>query len=351
MSKKVAVLKGDGIGPEIVNAALEVLHAVNHKYNLGIEFIEAPFGGEAIEKYGEAFPKITREVVSNVDAVLLGSVGAPKYDAYPREKRPETGLLAIRKTLGLFCNLRPVKYYDFLADKVVFKPEIVKNVDIVICRELTSGIYFGEKKRNEDEAYDVMYYHRDEISRIVKEAFEIANSRPKKHLTSVDKANVLETSRLWREIVNEMSKEYPEVQVEHMYVDNAAVQLVLCPSQFDVIVTENAFGDILSDESAALAGSLGMIPSASLGGDIGLYEPAHGSAPDIAGKNIANPIATILSAAYMLKLSLNANEAGQNIEEAIQKTLNDGIFTVDIAEDNKNIVSTSEMAHAIIERL
>ncbi len=351
MSKKVAVLKGDGIGPEIVNAALEVLHAVNYKYNLGIEFIEAPFGGEAIEKYGEAFPKITREVVSNVDAVLLGSVGAPKYDSYPREKRPETGLLAIRKTLGLFCNLRPVKYYDFLADKVVFKPEIVKNVDIVICRELTSGIYFGEKKRNEDEAYDVMYYHRDEISRIVKEAFEIANSRPKKHLTSVDKANVLETSRLWREIVNEMSKEYPEVQVEHMYVDNAAVQLVLCPSQFDVIVTENAFGDILSDESAALAGSLGMIPSASLGGDIGLYEPAHGSAPDIAGKNIANPIATILSAAYMLKLSLNANEAGQNIEEAIQKTLNDGIFTVDIAEDNKNVVSTSEMAHAIIERL
>ena len=197
----------------------------------------------------------------------------------------------------------------------------------------------------------MMYYHRDEISRIVKEAFEIANSRPKKHLTSVDKANVLETSRLWREIVNEMSKEYPEVQVEHMYVDNAAVQLVLCPSQFDVIVTENAFGDILSDESAALAGSLGMIPSASLGGDIGLYEPAHGSAPDIAGKNIANPIATILSAAYMLKLSLNANEAGQNIEEAIQKTLNDGIFTVDIAEDNKNVVSTSEMAHAIIERL
>lgn len=351
MRRKVAVLRGDGIGPEIVDSALEVLKAVNAKYDLGLEFVDAAFGGAAIDEYGEPFPEATKQVVKDVDAVLLGSVGGPKYDALPREQRPETGLLAIRKELGLYCNIRPAKYYDFLADRLVFKKEVVEGVDIVIYRELTSGIYFGEKKREGDRAYDVMAYTREEIERIVHDAFVLANQRPKKHLTSVDKANVLETSRLWREVVNEIAGEYPDVTVDHMYVDNAAVQLVLNPKQFDVIVTENSFGDILSDESAALAGSLGMVPSASLGGSVGLYEPAHGSAPDIAGQGIANPIATILSAAYMLRLSLAAPEAAEAIENAVQQVIDDGYRTVDIAADPATAVSTQALTEAIIARV
>ena len=351
MRRKVAVLRGDGIGPEIVDAALEVLRAADARYELGMEFVDAAFGGAAIDEYGEPFPESTKAIVKDVDAVLLGSVGGPKYDALPREKRPETGLLAIRKALGLYCNIRPAKYYDFLADRLVFKKEVVEGVDIVIYRELTSGIYFGEKKREGDRAYDVMAYTREEIERIVRDAFVLANQCPKKHLTSVDKANVLETSRLWREVVNEIANEYPEVTVDHMYVDNAAVQLVLNPKQFDVIVTENSFGDILSDESAALAGSLGMVPSASLGGSVGLYEPAHGSAPDIAGQGIANPIATILSAAYMLRLSLDAPEAADAIENAVQQVIDDGYRTVDIAADPATAVGTKELTAAIIARL
>lgn len=351
MSRKVAVLRGDGIGPEIVNAAVEVVKTVDDKYQLGIEFTDALFGGAAIDTYGSPFPEETKAIVKEADAVLLGSVGGPKYDALPRENRPETGLLAIRKELGLYCNIRPAKYYDFLADRLVFKKEVVEGVDIVICRELTSGIYFGEKKREGDYAYDVMSYHKHEITRIVRDAFDLANQRPKKHLTSVDKANVLETSRLWREVVNEIAEEYPEVKVDHMYVDNAAVQLVLNPKQFDVIVTENSFGDILSDESAALAGSLGMVPSASLGGEIGLFEPAHGSAPDIAGQGIANPIATILSAAYMLRLSLNAPQAADDIERAVQSAIDDEIWTIDIANNPEKAVGTKEMTQAIIDRI
>ena len=351
MRRKVAVLRGDGIGPEIVDSALEVLKAVDAKYDLGLEFVDAAFGGAAIDEYGEPFPEATKQVVKDVDAVLLGSVGGPKYDALPREQRPETGLLAIRKELGLYCNIRPAKYYDFLADRLVFKKEVVEGVDIVIYRELTSGIYFGEKKREGDRAYDVMAYTREEIERIVRDAFALANQRPKKHLTSVDKANVLETSRLWREVVNEIAGEYPDVTVDHMYVDNAAVQLVLNPKQFDVIVTENSFGDILSDESAALAGSLGMVPSASLGGSVGLYEPAHGSAPDIAGQGTCNPIATILSAAYMLRLSLSAPEAAEAIENAVQQVIDDGYRTADIAADPATAVSTKELTQAIIARL
>ena len=351
MSRKVAVLRGDGIGPEIVNAAVEVVKTVNDKYQLGIEFADALFGGAAIDTYGNPFPEETKAIVKEADAVLLGSVGGPKYDALPRENRPETGLLAIRKELGLYCNIRPAKYYDFLADRLVFKKEVVEGVDIVICRELTSGIYFGEKKREGDYAYDVMSYHKNEITRIVRDAFDLANQRPKKHLTSVDKANVLETSRLWREVVNEIAEEYPEVKVDHMYVDNAAVQLVLNPKQFDVIVTENSFGDILSDESAALAGSLGMVPSASLGGEIGLFEPAHGSAPDIAGQGIANPIATILSAAYMLRLSLNAAQAAEDIERAVQSAIDDEVWTIDIANNPEQAVGTKEMTRAIIDRI
>ncbi len=351
MSRKVAVLRGDGIGPEIVNAAVEVVKTVDDKYQLGIEFTDALFGGAAIDTYGSPFPEETKAIVKEADAVLLGSVGGPKYDALPRENRPETGLLAIRKELGLYCNIRPAKYYDFLADRLVFKKEVVEGVDIVICRELTSGIYFGEKKREGDYAYDVLSYHKHEITRIVRDAFDLANQRPKKHLTSVDKANVLETSRLWREVVNEIAEEYPEVKVDHMYVDNAAVQLVLNPKQFDVIVTENSFGDILSDESAALAGSLGMVPSASLGGEIGLFEPAHGSAPDIAGQGIANPIATILSAAYMLRLSLNAPQAADDIERAVQSAIDDEIWTIDIANNPEKAVGTKEMTQAIIDRI
>ena len=351
MSRKVAVLRGDGIGPEIVNAAVEVVKTVNDKYQLGIEFADALFGGAAIDTYGNPFPEETKAIVKEADAVLLGSVGGPKYDALPRENRPEPGLLAIRKELGLYCNIRPAKYYDFLADRLVFKKEVVEGVDIVICRELTSGIYFGEKKREGDYAYDVMSYHKNEITRIVRDAFDLANQRPKKHLTSVDKANVLETSRLWREVVNEIAEEYPEVKVDHMYVDNAAVQLVLNPKQFDVIVTENSFGDILSDESAALAGSLGMVPSASLGGEIGLFEPAHGSAPDIAGQGIANPIATILSAAYMLRLSLNAAQAAEDIERAVQSAIDDEVWTIDIANNPGKTVGTKEMTRAIIDRI
>ena len=351
MSRKVAVLRGDGIGPEIVNAAVEVVKTVNDKYQLGIEFTDALFGGAAIDTYGSPFPEETKDIVKEADAVLLGSVGGPKYDALPREDRPETGLLAIRKELGLYCNIRPAKYYDFLVDRLVFKKEVVEGVDIVICRELTSGIYFGEKKREGDYAYDVMSYHKHEITRIVRDAFDLANQRPKKHLTSVDKANVLETSRLWREVVNEIAEEYPEVKVDHMYVDNAAVQLVLNPKQFDVIVTENSFGDILSDESAALAGSLGMVPSASLGGEIGLFEPAHGSAPDIAGQDIANPIATILSAAYMLRLSLNAPQAAEDIERAVQSAIDDEVWTIDIANNPEKAVGTKEMTQAIIDRI
>lgn len=351
MSRNIAVLRGDGIGPEIVGAAVEVLKHVDKKYDLGLLFTEAYFGGAAIDEYGSPFPEETKAIVKNADAILLGSVGGPKYDALPREQRPESGLLAIRKEMGLYCNIRPAKYYDFLADRLVFKKDVVEGVDIVICRELTSGIYFGEKKREGDSAYDVMSYNRDEIERIVRDAFNLANGRPKKHLTSVDKANVLETSRLWREVVNEMAKEYPDVRVDHMYVDNAAVQLVLNPKQFDVIVTENSFGDILSDESAALAGSLGMVPSASLGGNIGLYEPAHGSAPDIAGQGIANPIATILSAAYMLRLSLEAPEAADSIERAVQAAIDDGFLTVDIASDPEKAVDTKTLTQAIIDRI
>lgn len=351
MSKKIVVLRGDGIGPEIVDAAVEVLKAVDDKFGIGMTFDYRPFGGAAVDACGVPFPDETKEAAKEADAVLLGSVGGPKYDGLAREKRPESGLLAIRKELGLYCNLRPVKYYDFLADRVVFKPEVLKGVDIVICRELTSGIYFGEKKREQDSAYDVMYYHRDEITRIVRDAFEIAAKRPRRRLTSVDKANILETSRMWREIVDETAKDYPQVTVDHMYIDNAAAQLVLDPRHFDVIVTENTFGDILSDESAVLTGSLGMIPSASLGGEVSLYEPAHGSAPDIAGKDIANPIATILSAAYMLRLSLGADDAAAAVEAAVQKTIDDGIMTVDIAAKPDDAVGTKAITRAVIERL
>lgn len=348
---KIAVLKGDGIGPEITDAAIAVLKAVGEKRGLSFHFEEALFGGAAIDAEDNPYPASTQALAKSADAILLGAVGGPKWDAVERSKRPEAGLLALRKDLGLYCNIRPVKVRDFMADKLTLKKEVVDGVDFLICRELTSGIYFGPKERDGDEARDVMYYHKDEIHRIVVEAFEMAQNRPRKILTSVDKANVLETSRLWREVVEEVAKDYPDVTVNHLYVDNAAVQMILNPRQFDVMVTENTFGDILSDEAGALSGSLGMLPSASLGGEVSLYEPSHGSAPEIAGQDKANPIGTILSAAMLLRYSAKDEEGARMIEEAVDKVLGQDIKTGDIADDQSKVVTCSEMAQAIIAAL
>lgn len=349
---KIAVLKGDGIGPEIVEAAQTVLNKANELFDLNIEYKEALFGGSAYDVYGNPYPEETQEIVKSCDAVLLGSVGAPKYDAVePRTMRPEAGLLAIRKSLGLYCNIRPIKYYDFLADRVVWKKGLLDGLDLVICRELTGGAYFGKRDHDDDSAYDTISYSREEITRIVRDAFEMAKNRDRKVLHSIDKANVLDSSRLWRSIVNDMAKEYPEVEVHHLYVDNAAMQLIVNPTQFDVIVTENMFGDILSDESAALGGSLGMLPSASLGGSISLFEPSHGSAPDLAGQNVANPIATILSAAMLLRFSAKNEEAARAIETAVTDVLEANIKTADLADASSKVVGTKEMAQEIVSRM
>lgn len=348
---KIAVLKGDGIGPEICDAAITVLKAVGEKRGLEFSFEEALFGGAAIDAEGHPYPENTQKLVKDADAILLGAVGGPKWDAIERSKRPEAGLLALRKDLGLYCNIRPVKVRNFMADKLTLKKEVVEGVDFLICRELTSGIYFGPKEREGDEARDVMYYNKEEIYRIVVDAFEMANKRERKILTSVDKANVLETSRLWREVVEELAQTYPDVTVNHLYVDNAAVQMILDPGQFDVMVTENTFGDILSDLAGALSGSLGMLPSASLGGQVSLYEPSHGSAPEIAGQDKANPIGTILSAAMLLRYSGKDEESAQMIEKAVDKVLEEDKKTIDIADDSSQILSCSEMTGAIIAAL
>ncbi len=347
---KVAVLPGDGIGTEIVDSALAVLDAVAESHKFLISYEKALFGGAAYDEYGNPFPEETLEIVNRSDAILLGAVGGPKWDEVERTLRPESGLLSIRKKLGLYSNIRPVKYFPILAEKVAWKPENLEGVDLVIFRELTGGAYFGEKGRNGDQAYDTISYSKEEIRRIVKDAFEMAMKR-KKLLHSIDKANVLETSRLWREVVLEVAKEYPEVQVEHQYVDNAAFQLIINPRQYDVVVTENMFGDILSDEAASIAGSLGMLPSASLGGEINLYEPAHGSAPDIAGQDKANPIATILSAAMMLRTSFNEDQAAKAIEDAIENVLAKGFATGDIAGKDSTIVGTIEFTEKVCEEI
>lgn len=345
---KIAVLPGDGIGPEITEAALMVLDKAKEVFGLEIETQKGLFGGCAYETYGTPFPEETWQLVQESNAVLLGAVGGPQWDNLPRNLRPESALLGIRKKLGLYCNIRPVKFYSILADKVVWKPEILEGVDLVILRELTGGAYFGKKGREGDSVYDTMEYSREEIERIVRDAFEMAQGR-KKVLHSIDKANVLETSGLWREIVIEMSKDYPEVRLEHLYVDNAAIQLVINPKQFDVIVTENLFGDILSDQAAAIAGSLGMLPSASLGGEINLYEPAHGSAPDIAGQDKANPLATILSLAMLLRHTCKHEQAAQAVEKAVEQVLEEGYATGDIAGANSKRVGTKEMAKLVSE--
>ncbi len=347
---KIAVLPGDGIGPEITRAAQIVLKKVEQAFNLKFALKEGVFGGAGYDAYGTPFPEETEKMVEESQAVLLGAVGGPRWDDLPRELRPESALLALRKKLGLYCNLRPVKYFKVLAEKVAWKPELLSEVDLIIFRELTGGAYFGTKGRKEKEAFDTIQYSWEEVERLVRRGFTTASKR-KKILHSIDKANVLETSRLWREVVNQVAKEYPEVKVEHMYVDNAALQLVVNPQQFDVIVTENMFGDILSDLAAAIGGSLGMLPSASLGGKISLYEPAHGSAPDLAGQNKANPIATILSLALMLRFSCQEEEAALAVEKAVEQVLEAGYATGDIARKNSKVVGTQEMAELIAQRI
>jgi 3-isopropylmalate dehydrogenase len=354
-SYKIGLLRGDGIGPEIVDSAVRVLEAVGKKYDMRFEFTPYLIGGCAIDACGEPLPSETVEGCLASDSVLLGAVGGPKWDNLPGHLRPEKALLGIRSAMGLFTNLRPAKLYPALKAECPLREDIVANgFDIMIVRELTGGIYFGERGYREgkygEEAYDTESYSRMEIERIVRVAFETARKRRKK-LTSIDKANVLETSRLWRKIVHEIAEEYPDIQVSDMLVDNAAMQLVRNPSQFDVIVTSNMFGDILSDEASQITGSIGMLPSASLSENTrGLYEPIHGSAPDIAGQNKANPIATILSASMMLLYAFDEKEASKAIVDAVDKVLNSGLRTADLARGQKAL-STQEMTDAIIENL
>jgi len=359
MEKNIAVIRGDGIGPEVVNEALKVLDAVAAKYNHKFNYTHILMGGCSIDAYGVPLSNEALAIAKASDAVLLGSIGgdtntSPWYKLAPN-LRPEAGLLKIRKELGLFANLRPAYLYPELADACPLKESTsAKGFDMIIVRELTGGLYFGERSTEEINgelvAHDNLIYSESEIRRIAKRGFEIAMKRRKK-VTSVDKANVLDTSRLWRKIVNEVSVEYPEVTLEHMLVDNAAMQLVKDPAQFDVILTENMFGDILSDEASMVTGSIGMLSSASLRADkLGLYEPSGGSAPDIAGKNIANPIATILSAAMMLRYSFDMDEEADAIENAVKKVIEEGYRTIDIDKNNTR-VSTTEMGDLIVERL
>ncbi len=354
-SCKIAILPGDGIGPEIMEAALEVLKAIEKKYDVSFEFKEGLIGGAAIDATGEPLPEETLKIAKESDAVLLAAVGGEKWDNLPTDKRPEKGLLKIRKELELFANLRPGKAYSALLDSSPLKENLIKGVDLLVIRELTGGIYFGEprgieERNGEKVGYNTMIYYEHEIKRIAKLAFELARNRRKK-VTSVDKANVLEVSAVWREVVTETHADYQDIELEHMYVDNCAMQLVRRPKDFDVIVTGNLFGDILSDEAGALTGSLGMLPSASIGERYALYEPVHGSAPDIAGQGIANPIAMILSAAMMLDITCKLHDAARDIENAIEKVLEEGYRTGDIWSPGTKKVNTKEMTQAIIERL
>ncbi len=348
----IAVIKGDGIGPEIVNEAIKVLDALSKKEDINFNYKEYLMGGVAYDATGDPLPQETIDGALKSDAVLFGSIGGYKWDSLPREKRPESGLLRFRSALGVFANLRPVKIYDELVEASTLKREVVEGVDLMVVRELTGGIYFGKpREKSADRAYNTMVYTKEEIKRIAKIAFEIALKR-KKRVCSVDKANVLEVSQLWRETAEEVAKEYPEVELTHMYVDNASMQLVRDPKQFDVILTGNIFGDILSDEASMISGSIGLLPSASIGGKIGVYEPIHGSAPDIAGQGIANPIATISSAAMMLRYSLNETELADKIDSAIANTLHMGYVTGDLAKYGaKKVCSTSELGDIIAGNL
>ena len=345
---KIALIKGDGIGAEIVEEAVKVLDSISVNSGFELDYKEYLMGGAAIDVEGVPLPDETIKGAMDADAVLFGAIGGEKWDSLPRELRPESGLLKFRKALNVYSNLRPVSVYDELINASTLKPEVIRGVDLMVVRELIGGIYFGEPRGREgDRAFNTMVYSIDEIKRIAKVAFEVASKRRKK-VCSVDKANVLDVSQLWRDTVEEVAKDYPDVSLSHMYVDNAAMQLIRDPKQFDVILTGNIFGDILSDEASMLSGSIGLLPSASIGGNTAIYEPIHGSAPDIAGQGVANPIATIASAAMMLRYSLNEIEAATKIEEAIKKALSEGYRTQDIASfDAKEVCSTSEMGSII----
>lgn len=345
----VALIPGDGIGPDIVKEAVRVLDAVALTYGHEVTYKHLIAGGEAIDQTGQPLPEETLKEASSSDAVLLGAVGGPKWDNVPSSLRPEKALLGLRGGMGLFCNLRPALLYSQLADACPLRSELVEGgLDVMVVRELTGGIYFGKRGRSEDGAYDTMSYTKSEIERIARKAFEIAMKRKKK-VTSVDKANILETSRLWRATVEEVAKDYPEVELNHLYVDNASMQLVRNPKQFDVILTENMFGDILSDEASMITGSIGMLPSASLRSDsFGMYEPIHGSAPDIAGQDKANPLATILSVAMMLRYTFSLQKEADAVEEAVRKTLDDGWRTADIFSEGTKLCGTRAMGDAVV---
>ena len=356
MNKKnnILVLPGDGIGPEVCNEAIKVINHLNDIYKLDILIEESAVGGSAYEEFGNPLPEDTLKAAKEADAILLGAVGGPKWDNIDYELRPERALLGLRAELDLFANLRPAILSKYLSDSSSLKSDKVQDLNLLIVRELTGGIYFGEprgRSKSGDSAFNTMIYSKTEIARIGRIAFEAAQKR-NKNLCSVDKANVLEVSVLWREVISQLSEEYPDVELSHMLVDNAAMQLVRDPKQFDVIVTGNLFGDILSDIAAMLTGSIGMLPSASLNSENkGMYEPVHGSAPDISGKELANPIAAILSVAMMLKYSFNMNEASSAIENSIQEVLSEGYRTYDLEGSEKNKLSTSEMGNKIIEKI
>ncbi|WP_298633720.1 3-isopropylmalate dehydrogenase [uncultured Umboniibacter sp.] len=357
MSQQVLVLPGDGIGPEIMGAARAVFELVIQQHNLDIELVDGLLGGAAIEASGEPLPEATLTAAKASDAILLGAVGGPQWDHLPMAKRPEKGLLGIRSELELFGNLRPALLYPQLADASSLKPEIVSGLDLLIVRELTGGIYFGqprgvrELENGEREGFNTYVYRESEIRRIAHLAFSLAQQRNRK-LCSVDKANVLEVTVLWREVLNDIAPQYPDVELSHMYVDNAAMQLVKAPKQFDVMVTGNMFGDILSDAAAMLTGSIGMLPSASLDEQgRGMYEPCHGSAPDIAGQNLANPLATILSVAMMLRYSLGEAQVADQIEAAVERVLESGLRTPDIYSDGCTKIGTVEMGQAVCNEL
>ena len=358
MSRNVLIMEGDGIGPEIVDEARKVLEAVDKIDSLGLRLIDGMLGGRAYDKYGHPYPEDTRSKARAADGILFGAVGGPQWDGKTeRQLRPEAGLLDIRADLDLFANLRPAITFPQLADASPLKPELVAGLDILIVRELTGGIYFGQPRgirtleSGERQGFNTDIYSESEIRRIARVAFDAAQKRDQR-VCSVDKANVLEVSVLWREVLEEVSKDYPDVSLSHMYVDNAAMQLVLNPKQFDVIVTGNLFGDILSDQASMITGSIGMLPSASINeSSLGFYEPCHGSAPDIAGQGVANPLATILSAAMMLRYSLAAGESADRIERAVGQVLDAGLRTADIFSAGTRRISTSEMGDAVVAAL
>ncbi|MCI0501548.1 MAG: 3-isopropylmalate dehydrogenase [Epsilonproteobacteria bacterium] len=351
-SYNISIIKGDGIGPEIVDEAIKVLNVVGKKFDINFDYKEYLMGGCAIDATGNPLPQETIDGVLASDACLFGAIGGQKWDNLPRELRPESGLLRFRKEMGVFANLRPAMVYDELVDASSLKPSVIKGVDIMVVRELIGGIYFGEPKGKDDfKGWNTMVYTVPEIERIAHVAFKLAQKRSKK-ICSIDKANVLDVSQLWRDTVTRISAEYPDVELSHMYVDNCAMQLIANPRQFDVILTGNIFGDILSDEASMLSGSIGLLPSASTGEKTAVYEPIHGSAPDIAGKGIANPIATISSASMMLRYSLGETAAADAIDNAIKKAMRDGYRTGDLAAfDAKEVVNTTKMGDIIANNI